>query len=135
MKEVKNEKIKSKVIIYKVDESNNSLNGVHINIYDENDKIIYKGVTDKDGNIEVELSYGKYYYKEISTIDGYIINDEKVYFNITNDNETLEFNFVNIKKEIEVPNTGANKQNFLLPNLLIILGILLNIYGKKKIFM
>ena len=132
---LKNEKIKSKVIIHKVDESNNSLNGVHINIYDENDKIIYKGVTDKDGNIEVELSYGKYYYKEISTIDGYIINDEKVYFNITNDNETLEFNLVNIKKEIEVPNTGANKQNFLLPNLLIILGILLNIYGKKKIFM
>ena len=132
---LKNEKIKSKVIIHKVDESNNSLDGVHINIYDENDKIIYKGVTDKDGNIEVELSYGKYYYKEISTIDGYIINDEKVYFNITNDNETLEFNLVNIKKEIEVPNTGANKQNFLLPNLLIILGILLNIYGKKKIFM
>ena len=132
---LKNEKIKSKVIIHKVDESNNSLNGVHINIYDENDKIIYKGVTDKDGNIEVELSYGKYYYKEISTIDGYIINDEKVYFNITNDNETLEFNLVNIKKEIEVPNTGANKQNLLLPNLLIILGILLNIYGKKKIFM
>ena len=132
---LKNEKIKSKVIIYKVDESNNSLNDVHINIYDENDKIIYKGVTDKDGNIEVELSYGKYYYKEISTIDGYIINDEKVYFNITNDNETLEFNLVNIKKEIEVPNTGANKQNLLLPNLLIILGILLNIYGKKKIFM
>ena len=132
---LKNEKIKSKVIIHKVDESNNSLNGVHINIYDENDKIIYKGVTGKDGNIEVELSYGKYYYKEISTIDGYIINDEKVYFNITNDNETLEFNLVNIKKEIEVPNTGANKQNLLLPNLLIILGILLNIYGKKKIFM
>ena len=132
---LKNEKIKSKVIIHKVDESNNSLNGVHINIYDENDKIIYKGVTDKDGNIEVELSYGKYYYKEISTIDGYIINDEKVYFNITNDNETFEFNLVNIKKEIEVPNTGANKQNILLPNLLIILGILLNIYGKKKIFM
>lgn len=132
---LKNEKIKSKVIIHKVDESNNSLNGVHINIYDENDKIIYKGVTDKDGNIEVELSYGKYYYKEISTIDGYIINDEKVYFNITNDNETFEFNIVNIKKEIEVPNTGANKQNLLLPNLLIILGILLNIYGKKKIFM
>ena len=132
---LKNEKIKSKVIIHKVDESNNSLNGVHINIYDENDKIIYKGVTDKDGNIEVELSYGKYYYKEISTIDGYIINDEKVYFNITNDNETFEFNLVNIKKEIEVPNTGANKQNLLLPNLLIILGILLNIYGKKKIFM
>ena len=132
---LKNEKIKSKVIIHKVDESNNSLNGVHINIYDENDKIIYKGVTDKDGNIEVELSYGKYYYKEISTIDGYIINDKKVYFNITNDNETLEFNLVNIKKEIEVPNTGTNKQNILLPNLLIILGILLNIYGKKKIFM
>ena len=132
---LKNEKIKSKVIIHKVDESNNSLNGVHINIYDENDKIIYKGVTDKDGNIEVELSYGKYYYKEISTIDGYIINDEKVYFNITNDNETFEFNLVNIKKEIEVPNTVTNKQNFLLPNLLIILGILLNIYGKKKIFM
>ena len=132
---LKNEKIKSKVIIHKVDESNNSLNGVYINIYDENDKIIYKGVTDKDGNIEIELSYGKYYYKEISTIDGYIINDEKVYFNITTDNETLEFNLVNIKKEIEVPNTGANKQNFLLPNLLIILGILLNIYGKKKIFM
>ena len=132
---LKNEKIKSKVIIHKVDESNNSLNDVHINIYDEKDKIIYKGVTDKDGNIEVELSYGKYYYKEISTIDGYIINDEKVYFNITNDNETLEFNLVNIKKEIEVPNTGTNKQNFLLPNLLIILGILLNIYGKKKIFM
>ena len=38
---LKNEKIKSKVIIHKVDESNNSLNGVHINIYDENDKIIY----------------------------------------------------------------------------------------------
>lgn len=131
---LKNEMIKSKVIIHKIDENNNSLDGVHINIYDDSDKLIYKGITNKDGKIEVELSYGKYYYKEISTIDGYIINDEKVYFNIINDNEILEFDFVNIKKEIEVPNTEANKKKNLLPNTIILLGIILNIYGKKKIF-
>ena len=103
-----------------------------LNIYDEEDKIIYEGITDKNGMIEVELSYGKYYYKEISTIDNYIINEEKVYFDITEDNKILEFKLVNMKKEIEVPNTSCNNKSLFIPNIFIFIGILLNIYGKQK---
>ena len=46
-----NEKIKSTIIIHKVDEEENSLSGVVIGIYDLEDNLIGEYTTDENGNI------------------------------------------------------------------------------------
>ena len=129
-----NNKIKSKIVIHKVDENNNSLEGVNIGIYDSNDNLIYDGITDANGNIEYELDYGKYYYKEISTLDGYIIDENKIYFEVLENDKTIELKLINNHEEIKVPNTQKNSNFFieLISCSLLFMGIGIIIYAKKK---
>ena len=131
---MKNDKIKSKVIIHKVDEVDNSLEGVKIGIYDINDNLVYEGTTDKDGNLECALEYGKYYYKEISTLDGYIIDENKVYFEVLENDKIIDFKLINNHEQIDVPNTLKNNNLFieLLPSILVFIGIGIIVYATKK---
>lgn len=131
--EMKDKKIVSTIKIHKVDENNNPLEGVTIGIYDLEDNLIYSGITDSNGDIEYELEYGKYYFQEIETIEGYNLNDEKVYFDITEDGEYIQHTLVNESIIVEVPNT--NKDEFPIVPIAIgfsALGLGLIIYGKKK---
>ena len=125
-----NEKIKSIIKIHKVDEDGNSLSGVEIGIYDLEDNLLGSYITDENGDIEVELEYGSYYYKELKTIDGHILNDEKVFFDVTEDGAIIETTLVNIK----VPNTSLSDSKVLdvVGIVLIIAGVGYLIYVKKK---
>ena len=73
-----NEKIKSKIQLHKVDENGNNILGVTIGLYDLNDNLLGTYVTDENGDIEIELEYGSYYFQEISTLDGYILSDDNI---------------------------------------------------------
>ena len=129
---MEDEKIKSTVIIHKVDQDGNALAGVIIGIYDLDGNLIYEGTTDKDGNIELEMEYGKYYWQEISTIDGYVISDEKIYFDVSENGAIIEDTLVNI----EVPNTLSNTYINLIGGLVILVGagfiLISNRNNKKK---
>lgn len=129
---MEDEKIKSTVIIHKVDQDGNALAGVIIGIYDLDGNLIYEGTTDKDGNIELEMEYGKYYWQEISTIDGYVISDEKIYFDVSENGAIIEDTLVNI----EVPNTLSNTYINLIGGLVILVGVgfilISNRNNKKK---
>lgn len=59
------------VIIKKDKDSKKPIPGVEFVIKDENDKEVYRGVTDSDGKITVELPCGKYYYEEVKPAEGY----------------------------------------------------------------
>jgi uncharacterized surface anchored protein len=130
--EMTNEKIKSTIKIHKVDENGNPLQGVKIGIYDLDNNLIYSGITDENGDIEVELEYGSYYFQEIETIDGYILSDEKVYFDVNSDGEIIQKTLVNEIKEIEVPNTLSDSYTNIIAGVIVLAGASLIVISSKK---
>ena len=130
---MKDDKIKNKVIFHKVDEDNNPLADVRIGIYDLEDNLIYDYKTDTNGIIEIELEYGKYYYKEISTIDGFVIDENKVFFEVKDNDEIQEFTLVNLRTKVEVPDTykEMNIWDKIIACILCFAGIGLIIYVNK----
>ena len=113
-----NRKITSTLQITKVDEDNNKIAGVKFGIYDLEDNLISEHITDESGYIEVELVYGKYYFKELSTLNHFVITDEKIYFEVVEDKAiientitnkvitgTLEFTKVDFSTSDPIPNT------------------------------
>ncbi|MDO5556952.1 MAG: SpaA isopeptide-forming pilin-related protein [Clostridia bacterium] len=127
-----NEKIKSILKIHKTDEMENPLQGVVIGIYDLNGELLFELTTDSSGLIEVELDYGNYYYQEISTLESYVLNDEKVFFDVVNNGEIIESILINKVIEIEVPNTNKDYNYiYIAIGSLMLIGIGMIIYGKK----
>ena len=62
-----------------------------IEIYTENDELIFTGTTDKDGKIVIDdLKVGKYYIVENEAATGYTITDEKVYFELKENGEIVK---------------------------------------------
>ena len=81
------------------------------------DNLIKEVITNDNGLIEIELEYGKYYFKEISTLDNYVLNDEKHYFEVKTDGEIIEEKIVNefIKGTLEFTKTDFSESK-TLPN-------------------
>lgn len=90
-----NKKITSTLKITKVDEEEVLLSGIKFGIYDLEDNLTKEVITDENGLIEIELEYGKYYFKEIATLEQYVINDKKVYFEVKEDGAVIEEKVVN----------------------------------------
>lgn len=90
-----------------------------IEIFTENDEKVFSGLTDDNGNIEIkDLSVGKYYILEKEPVSGYVITDEKVYFEIKDNKEivkaemtnkpiigSLEFTKIDFSTSEPLPNT------------------------------
>ena len=106
-----------------------------IEIYNENDELIYSGKTDENGMIIIEeLRYGKFYIIEKEAPEGYILNGEKIFFEIKEDGEIVKATMVNEKVVIEVPNTGLNDYHIyeIISGVLVLSGLGVIIYAKKK---
>lgn len=127
-----NEKIKSKIIIHKVDENGVPVAGVKIRVYDMQNNLIGEYITDEFGNIELILEYNEYYYQEFSTIDGLVLNTEKHYFSVTENDAELEFTLVNEFEEIEVPNTSSNSYVDMIAIAIVIVGTTLIVISSKR---
>ena len=75
------EKNETKIIVYKLKEGTQDvLEGVKFELLNEKEEVIRKDlVTDEEGKIIIEnLLPGKYYLKEIETLEGYEINSELI---------------------------------------------------------
>ena len=69
-----------------------------INFYTSDNKLIFSGITDKNGKIVIkDLPVGKYYIEEIEASTGYLLSDEKVYFEIKEDGKIVKANMTNKK--------------------------------------
>ena len=105
-----------------------------IEIYTENDELVFSGRTDENGNITIDkIKYGKYYILEKEAPAGYQLNPEKMYFEITEDGQVIK-SVMKDEKIVEVPNTGLSEINYdkVTPIIVIVLGAGLIIYATKK---
>lgn len=109
-------------------------------IYYKKDALVDQLLT-INGQASLDLYYGKYYLKEIKTVDGYTLNNDKYYFNV-NDKETtinlINDKIIDIPKHINyiaLPDTGKNDIDYIetISILLLFLGYLTGLYAYKKI--
>lgn len=108
--------------------------GALIEIYTEDDILIYSGRTDKLGKLYVKgLESGKKYkFFEKEAPEGYILNDEIHEFEILNNGDIVKDTLSNEKIVIDVPNTFANDYKILIPVSLCGLGIVLVLLSRDK---
>ena len=131
---VTNKYITGTFIFTKTDYSSNlPLSNTLIEIYNDNNELLYSERTNEEGKIVIDnLPYGKYYYKEVEATEGYMLNPEIISFEIQKDNEIINANMTNQK--IPVPSTGLN-ENYLVYGICafsIILGAISIIYDHQK---
>ena len=108
--EMQNKPIMGSVEITKVDISTGEvLPNTLIEVYNENDELMFSGRTNEEGKILIEnLKYGKYYFIEKEAPEGYQINNEKMWFEILEDGKIVKSELSDEKIIVEVPNTLKN---------------------------
>ena len=115
---IDNEVIKKKIIIHKTygEKTNQKPEpNIQFNIYNSKNEFIKTITTNKQGNTEITLPYGKYTIKQLTTTEGYEFSDP-IIIDVTDDKEET-INLSDLK--IEVPNTS--KFNILLFLILLLL--------------
>ena len=128
-----NEKVKGTLEFSKIDLSTNlPLPNTLIEIYNENDELVFSGKTDENGMIIIEeLEYGKYYIIEKEAPSGYILNEEKMYFEILEDGQIIKTTMTNEK--VEMPKTfNTDLVSIIIISATSIIGVALLVYAKKK---
>lgn len=102
----KNERIKGKVEITKVDskDENKKLEGAIFGLYNENDELVETLKTNSQGvATSQDLYKGKYYLKELETgAVYYLLNDKTFEFEIVNHEETIPITIKNEPVDITV---------------------------------
>lgn len=118
----KNELIRggAKLIKY-ANETNETLQGVKIKVFhadgtpvldkDTNEEIIL--TTDHNGSVSIDgLRYGDYYFQEVATIDGYLLNQEPIPFSVTESGVIVNVELQNYSKpdvEKDVDKEAVNR--------------------------
>lgn len=102
--EVNNHLSKGKLTINKYEkESKKTISNTLIEIRNKENKVVYKGYTNENGQIILEdMMYGQYYLAEIESKTGYRLLEDKINFTIDKENTTIDI----YNERIEVPNTG-----------------------------
>ncbi len=106
-----------------------------IEIYNDKDELVFEGITDEEGKIVIEeLRYGRYYILEKEAPDGYILNTEKMYFEILEDGEIVKCTMTNEQVIVEVPNTLLDNNYIpeIIGTIIILLGIGVIVYEIKR---
>ena len=95
--ELHNELPKGNLIISKTDISTSEpIPNTLLEIYTEDNMLVFSGRTDGGGNLEVnDLVVGKYYFVEKEAAEGYVLNPEKMYFEVKEDGEVVKSEITN----------------------------------------
>ena len=97
-----NQPIKGTIKITKTDVVDGKvLPNTGFRIYDEDGNVVVEGRTDENGVAEFELRYGKYYYQEFDAPEGYLIDENKYAFEITEDGQIIEAKMADERKPVQ----------------------------------
>ena len=90
--------IKGSIEILKVDaDTKRPLAGVVFRLFDANGRKIADGTTDANGKVTFfGLRLGKYFYQEISTADGYVLDETRYDFSLTTTNLNIKVTRENV---------------------------------------
>lgn len=132
--EMKNKPIAGKLEFTKLDISTSEpLPETLIEIYDNNDNLVFSGRTNNEGKIILdELKYGRYYIIEKEAPTGYNLNSEKMFFEIKEDGEVVKATMVDEKVIVEVPDTEKNDYTIQISAILIGLATGVIFYEESK---
>ncbi|GAB6499082.1 Cys-Gln thioester bond-forming surface protein [Bacillus cereus] len=114
--QIVNNKVKGNIEIKKLSDSGKVLPKVEFTVFTEDGKEVKKVVTKENGIANVDgLTYGKYYFLETKTPNGYIGNKTKYPFEIKEHNKTLTFTVKNTEvkgsvKLLKVDNEDTSKK-------------------------
>ncbi|WP_242274727.1 SpaA isopeptide-forming pilin-related protein [Bacillus cereus group sp. BfR-BA-01310] len=114
--QVVNNKVKGSIEIKKLSDSGKVLPNVEFTVFTEDGKEVKKVVTNENGIAKVDgLTYGKYYFLETKTPNGYVGNKTKYPFEIKEHNKTLTFTVENTEvkgsvKLLKVDNEDISKK-------------------------
>ena len=105
-----------------------------IEIYSENDILIYSGKTDENGKIIIDkLPIGKFYILEKEAPEGYELNEEKMWFEIKENGEVVKATMKD-NQIIDVPDTYMDKSNMrmICGIVFMVLGVGVIVYEEKN---
>ncbi len=86
------------------------LEGVGFRIRNSEGEVVYEGYTDKYGEIETPLRYGKYTYQEFKAKEGYELDENEYSFEIKENGEVIKAEMQN-KKAPEVTTKGTGQSD------------------------
>ena len=110
--------------------SNQNLKGIKINVFDENNTLVFSGTTDENGQIIINnLPYGKYKIKQIEVPSGYILNEEDYIFYVNDSTCMGNININNDETIMPITSTSINK---CLSIAIILMGFGIFNYVKKN---
>ena len=114
--ELKNYLPKGTFDFTKIDEETNEpLSGAGISIYNDKNELLLTNKTNEFGKIVIDnLPIGRYYYVETNAPDGYIMNSQKNYFEIKENNQKISTNLVNEKYTIPSTKRDNFFANFII---------------------
>ncbi len=121
----------TKVAINVIDaNTSKKLSGIKLEIYDFKNHLVDSFITENDAHIVEKLPIGKYYIKEVSTIDGYILNDNKQTFEVVNTKEIIN---IKIENQQNLKEGKIKNEVYLYLGFLILLsGIFIILFLSKK---
>ena len=131
-----NKRVKGKIEFTKEDlVTSEGIPNTIIEIYDENDNLLFTENTNEDGKVIIDnLLYGKYYIIEKEANTMYQITNERVYFEIKENGEIVKAKMTNEKKTIKVPKTDTKEEKIVhaVCGLGLLIGLWRFIYERQK---
>ncbi len=125
---------KGSLKLLKINHKGEALSGAYFEIFNDEDNLVFRGYTDKNGYINIEkLPLGKYYIKEIKAPQGYKINKEIINFEIKENGQIIN---IKAKNDLVVNVPITEKDEFPLIEVIslvfVLAGIGVLIYDKKN---
>lgn len=112
---VENRIIRGDIVVNKVNELNEPLQGAEFGLYDQSGKLVTTAVSNSNGIASFkDIAYGVYSLKELTAPSTYSKSNEVIAINITEDGKVQTFTVVNIKVIVSgesggSPGTGSNQ--------------------------